>query len=130
MKFWIPSYTIDEVISFKKAIDTADNPAKGFILLKEIERKRVIVKKATVKQISQSTNIDYIFCVIATAESSLDVECYIYTRDWRNQEDVYLVAQLKPGDSIYVVGRFSRFLKLLGQQYAVELVESNIKKLR
>ncbi|GAB4219330.1 MAG TPA: hypothetical protein PLO73_04885 [Spirochaetota bacterium] len=131
MKFWIPSYSFDEVIAIKAQIDAAENPAKGFLLLKQLERKRVTVNNAIVKQISNSINIDYTFSVIATVEhSSGPIDCYIYTRNWRNEEDFTSVARLKSGDTIYVIGRFSRFLKLPGNKYAVELVESNISKLK
>lgn len=131
MKFWIPSYSFDEVIAIKNQIDAAENPAQGFLLLKQLERKRVKVNNAIVKQISNSINIDYTFSVIATVErSSGTIDCYIYTRNWRNDEDYMSVAQLKPGDTIYVIGRFSRFLKFPGNKYAVELVESNISTLK
>lgn len=131
MKFWIPLYSFDEVIAIKTQIDAAENPAKGFLFLKQLEGKRVKVNNAIVKQIGNSINIDYTFSVIATVEhSSGPINCYIYTKDWRNFEDYYSVAQLKPGDTISVVGRFSRFLKFPGTQYAVELVESNISKLK
>jgi len=127
MKFWIPSYSFDEVIAIKNQIDAAENPAQGFLLLKQLERKRVKVNNAIVKQIGNSINIDYAFSVIATVEhSSGPIDCYIYTRNWRNDEDYTSVARLKPGDTIYVIGRFSRFLKFPGNKYAVELVESNI----
>lgn len=131
MKFWIPSYTFDEVIKIKTEIDAADNPAKGYLLLKKLERNRVVIKSATVKQIGNSINIDYTFGVIAAVQhSSGTTECYIYTKNWRNDEDFQSVAQLKPGDTISVVGLFSRFLKFPGNQYAVELVEANISKLK
>lgn len=127
MKFWIPSYSFEEVIAIKNQIDTAANPAQEFLFLKQLERKRVKVNNAIVKQIGNSINIDYTFSVIATVEHSTGpIDCYIYTRNWRNQEDYNSVAQLKPGDTIYVIGRFSRFLKFPGNKYAVELVESNI----
>jgi len=127
MKFWIPTYSFDEVIAIKAQIDMAENPAQGFLLLKQLERKRVKVNNAIVKQIGNSINIDYAFCVIATVEhSSGPIDCYIYTRNWRNDEDYTSVARLKPGDTIYVIGRFSRFLKFPGNKYAVELIESNI----
>lgn len=127
MKFWIPSYSFEEVIAIKNQIDTAANPAQEFLFLKQLEKKRVKVNNAIVKQIGNSINIDYTFSVIATVEHSTGpIDCYIYTRNWRNQEDYNSVAQLKPGDTIYVIGRFSRFLKFPGNKYAVELVESNI----
>lgn len=126
-QFWITSYSIQEVIEKKKAIDSADNPAQSFVLLNELVRKKVVIDKAIVKQVISSTNIDYKFCVIVTVESpSGPVECYVYTKNWLNDEDISVVAELKPGDTVYVVGRFTRFLKLVGQQYAVELVESNV----
>ncbi len=131
MQFWIPLYTFDEVIQIKTQIDAAENPAKEYLLLKKLERNRVVVKSATVKQIGNSINIDYTFGVIATVQhSSGTTECYIYTKNWRNDEDFQSVAQLRPGDTINVVGRFSRFLKFPGNQYAVELVEANISKLK
>ncbi|MGQ9844156.1 MAG: hypothetical protein ACUVRK_11430 [Spirochaetota bacterium] len=127
MKFWIPAYLFDEVIVIKNQIDTAKNPAQEFLFLKQLEKKRVKVNNAIVKEIVNSINIDYTFSVIATVEHSTGpIDCYIYTRNWRNQEDYNSVAQLKPGDTIYVIGRFSRFLKFPGNKYAVELVESNI----
>lgn len=131
MKFWIPSYTFDEVIAIKNQIDATENPAQGFLLLKQLERKRVEVNNAVVKQIGNSINIDYTFSVIATVEHpSGPIDCYVYTRNWRDDEDYTSVARLKPGDTIYVIGRFSRFLKFPGNKYAVELVESNITKLK
>ncbi|MCX8124622.1 MAG: hypothetical protein N3F66_10750 [Spirochaetes bacterium] len=131
MKFWIPMYSFDEVIAIKSQIDTAENPAQGYILLKQLERKRVKVSNATVKQIGNAINIDYTFSVIATVQhSSGTIECYIYAKNWRNDEDLQSVAMLKPGDTISVVGRFSRFLKFPGNQYAVELVEANISRLK
>lgn len=127
MKFWIPSYSFDELIAIKTQIDAAENPALGFLFLKQLEGKRVKVHNAVVKQIGNSINIDYTFSVIATVEhSSGPIDCYIYTRNWRNEEDFTSVARLKLGDTIYVIGRFSRFLKLPGNKYAVELVESNM----
>ena len=128
-KFWIASYSIHEIIEKKNAIDSADNPAMSFVLLDQLDRKKVVIEKGIVKQVMPSANIDYKFCVIVTVEhSSGVVECYVYTKNWLNEEDLTSVAELKPGDVVYVVGRFSRFLKLLGQQYAVELLEANLSK--
>lgn len=131
MKFWIPMYTFDEVIAKKNEIDRAQNPAHSFLLLRELENRRVVISKAVVKQIAPSANIDYAFCVTVTVQhSSGTIECHIYTRNWRNNEDIHNVAQLQQGDEITIIGRFSRFLKLLGPQFAVELVEANITKLK
>ena len=131
MKIWVSSYTFDEVIAQKNAIDAAQNPAEGYMLLKELEKKRVIIKKAVVKEVVPSTNIDYNFCVVATVDHpSGSIECHIHTRNWRNEEDIDSIAKLKPGDTIHVVGVFKRFLKLLGQQYVVEIVEANISKVK
>ena len=131
MKIWVSSYTFDEVIAQKNAIDAAQNPAQGYMLLKELEKKRIVIKKAVVKEVVPATNIDYNFCVVATVEhSSGNIECQIHTRNWRNEEDIDCIAKLKPGDTIQVVGVFKRFLKLLGQQYVVEIVDANISKVK
>jgi len=99
--------------------------------LKELEKKRIVIKKAVVKEVVPATNIDYNFCVVATVEhSSGNIECQIHTRNWRNEEDIDCIAKLKPGDTIQVVGVFKRFLKLIGQQYVVEIVEANISKVK
>jgi len=114
---------MDGVVNEKIQIDGTDNPAKKDVITKELTNRRVRLFDVTVKDIADSNNIEYDFCVKADVQTKKGmVECCIYTRD------VKTVARLVKGKSrIDVVGVFDRFFTILDDYYTrVDIIRSSI----
>lgn len=114
---------IESVVEEKARMDLADNPAMKFIINEDLGKREVHLYGLTVKDVTDSTNIDYEFCVIADVLTKKGlVECHIYSKD------VKTVARLQKGRSkINAVGDFGRFFSLLDDYYTrLEVVKAVI----
>ena len=114
---------MDEVVNEKIQIDGTDNPAKKDVITKELANRRVRLFDVTVKDITDSNNVEYDFCVKADVQTKKGtVECCIYTKD------VKTVARLVKGKSrIDAVGVFDRFFTILDNYYTrVDIIRSSI----
>lgn len=122
--FFKPAINIKEVIAVKDKIDTSGNPAQKYILSENLREETVKIQGLTVKDITESSNIDYDFCVISDVQTDKGpVECYIYTKN------TYIISKLEKGKSkINVVGKYSRFFTMLDQYYTkLEIINSEIE---
>ncbi len=120
---------VNKAIEYKQDIDQTKNPARAELIKKELKKKRVRLENVLVKDVVGSTNIDYNFSVVvAVPYNGKTVECYVYARDWYNQEDVKTISKLIPGTSkVDVVGDFGRFFTLLDDSYTkIEILNANI----
>jgi hypothetical protein len=114
---------IDGVVSEKMRMDQTDNPAMNYMIRDELGKRRVQLFNVTVKDVTESTNIDYDFCVIVDVQTKKGlVECHIYSTD------VKTVASLVKGKTkIDAEGDFGRFFSLLDDYYTrVEMLKSSI----
>ena len=114
---------MDAVVDQKSLMDAAENPAKKLIIYNDLREKRVRLFNCLVKDVVQSTNIDYDFCIIVDVQTKKGmVECYIYSCD------VKTIARLVKGRSmIDVTGDFSRLISLVGDFYAmIEIVKASV----
>ncbi|OHD65882.1 MAG: hypothetical protein A2176_03475 [Spirochaetes bacterium RBG_13_51_14] len=114
---------MDGVIDEKVRMDEADNPAKKLMIKEELGGRRIQLFDLTVKEVTESTNIDYDFCVIADVQTKKGaVECHIYS------SNVKTVSRLVKGKSkIDVTGEFGRFFTLLDNYYTrLEIVKASI----
>lgn len=115
---------MDEVVDNKIQIDGADNPAKRFVLKKDLANKRIKLFDVTVKDVVESSNVEYDFCVKVDVQTKKGpVECYIYSTD------VKTVSRLVKGKTkIDVAGVFGRFFSLLDDYYTkVDIIRACIK---
>ena len=115
--------TIKDLIIQKEKIDTTENPAEVLLLKNSLSEKILFLDKILVKDIVNSTNVDYDFCIIAEVPSEKGtIECYIYTKNVRR------ISQLKKGSSIISVkGEFKRYFSMLDNFYTkVEITNSII----
>lgn len=114
---------IDDLIQYKEKIDNTDNPAEAYILKTDLVSKIVLLKGLLVKDIVDSTNVDYQYCVISELQTEKGIiECYIYTKNIRRIS--YLV---KGKTVIDVRGQFGRFFSTLDNYYTkIEIINSNI----
>lgn len=114
---------IDGVVNEKSRIDQTDNPAMKYIIKEGLGKRRVQLYNVTVKDVIESTNIDYDFCVIVDVQTKKGpVECHIYSTD------VDTVAKLVKGRTkIDAEGDFGRFFSLIDDYYTrVEMLKSSI----
>jgi hypothetical protein len=114
---------IDAVVNEKARMDQSDNPAMKFIINAELGKRRVQLFNVTVKDVIESTNIDYYFCVIVDVQTKKGpVECHIYTID------IGTVSKLVKGKTrIDAEGDFGRFFSLIDDYYTrVEMLNSSI----
>jgi hypothetical protein len=115
---------IDAVVDEKARIEATDNPALKQIIRDELGKRRIELVGLTVKDVVDSNNIDYDYCVIADVQTPKGpVQCHIYTTD------VKTVAKLVKGKSIIdASGDFGRFFSLLDSYYTrLEVVRASIK---
>lgn len=115
--------TIKELIITKEKIDHTENPAEVLLLKNSLSEKILILDEILVKDIVNSTNVDYDFCVIAEVPSEKGtIECYIYTKNIKR------ISQLKKGETIISVkGEFKRYFSMLDNFYTkVEITNSTI----
>lgn len=115
---------IDGVVEEKTRIDASDNPAMKQQIRDELGNRRIELTGLVVKDVVDSNNIDYDYCVIADVQTQKGaVQCHIYTTD------VKTVAKLQKGKSIIdVSGDFGRFFSLLDAYYTrLEIVKASIR---
>jgi len=115
--------TINELLTAKESIDNSQNPAEALLLKNKLSKKVLKLKDLTVKDIVNSTNVDYDFCVLADVQSDKGlIECYIYTKNIRR------ISQLKKGQTIInVKGKFNRYFSMLDNYYTkIEITNSEI----
>ena len=115
--------TINDLLTAKENIDKSTNPAEILLLKNNLSEKILILQDVTVKDIINSTNVDYDFCVQAEIQSEKGpIECYIYTKNIRR------ISQLKKGKSIITVrGEFKRYFSMLDNYFTkIEITNSEI----
>lgn len=100
---------MDDVMVKKEQIDMANNPAKQLVLKQELGNRRIVVTDLVVKDVTESANIDYDFCVVVDVPTKKGtVECYVYSKSIRK------LAQLEKGKTkIDISGEFGRFFTAL-----------------
>jgi len=77
---------MEEVVNEKIQIDVADNPAKKFILKKDLANRRIKLFDVTVKDVTSSNNIEYeLLCEGRCADKKGLVECNIYSTNVKNR---------------------------------------------
>ncbi len=129
LRWFRPKTTIREVIRAKEEIDGTDNPARKHMILKGLRDGLVSIDKTVVKDIIPSNNIDYEFCVVVDIPYEKGkVECYIYSKNLYEKEDIKTMSRLEKGKSVIdAVGEFNRFFTLLDEAYVkIELINANI----
>lgn len=116
--------SINELLIAKEKIDATDNPAESFLLRNSLSEKVLVIENIKVKDIVQSTNVDYDFCIISEMQTEKGlIEFYIYTKNVRR------ISQLKKGESVIdVKGAFSRFFSMLDSYYTkIEITNALIE---
>ncbi len=129
LRWFRPKVDIMDVIKAKEEIDRAENPAKKYLIVNNLRDDLVNIKSAVVKDILPSSNIDYDFCVVVDIPYEKgNVECYLYSKNLYEKEDVATIARLKKGKSVVsAVGEFSRFFTQLDDVFVkIELVNTTI----
>lgn len=115
--------TINDLMTAKEKIDKSKNPAEVLLLKNDLAEKVLILQDVKVKDIIESTNVDYDFCILADIQSEKGaIECFIYTKNIRR------ISQLKKGESIITVkGEFKRYFSMLDNYYTkIEITNSAI----
>lgn len=116
--------SINDLLASKEKIDASENPAESLLLRNSLSEKVIMIENLKVKDIVQSTNVDYDFCVISEMQTEKGlVEFYIYTKNLRR------ISQLRKSESIIdVKGTFSRFFSMLDNYYTkIEITNSVIE---
>jgi hypothetical protein len=118
--------TVRDAVAKRDEMEQSDNIARKALLTRDLEKKRVEIADALVKDIAASGNIDYEFSVLVTITlENVTVDCYIYT------QDVAAVAGLVKGKTrIHAIGDFGRFFTMLdNKNVKMEIVNADIKPL-
>ena len=121
--------TVIEAVKQKELMDQSDNPAFKYLILQKLKDTLIIINNVTAKDIRESGNIDYNFCVVVSVPYAKgEVECYIYAKDFYLKEDIETVSKLVKGKTrIDVIGEFNRFFTLLDETYAkIEIENASI----
>lgn len=121
--FFRDQISIKDLLIVKENIDNSKNPAEVLLLKNSLSEKVLVLDNIAVKDIINSTNVDYDFCVLADFQSEKGpIECYIYTKNIRR------ISQLKKGVSIISVqGEFKRYFSMLDNYYTkIEITNSTI----
>lgn len=116
--------TLNQALERKDAIDASENPAEKMILKNKLSDSMIVLENILVKDIIQSNNIDYDFCVVADINTDRGpIECFIYSRN------INTIAKLQKGVSrISVQGSFGRFFTMLDSYYTkLEVLNAAIK---
>lgn len=114
---------INDLIQYKEKIDHTKNPAEIYIIKADLASKIISLEGLLVKDIIESTNVDYQFCVISELQTEKGkIECYIFTKNIRR------ISYLEKGKTIIdVQGEFNRFFSTLDDYYTkVEIINSRI----
>ncbi len=121
--FLKPTITVNEAMAKKQEIDKSENPAYKSLIIRDLAKKRIRLNRVLVKDVTQSGNIDYDFCVIADVPYEKgQIDCFIYSRDTKT------ISRLKNNKSkIEVTGDFGRFFTLLDSAYTkIEITDASI----
>ena len=116
--------TMKELLTAKESIDNSKNPAEALLFKNKLSKKVLKLEDVTVKDIVNSTNVDYDFCVLADIQSDKGlIECYIYTKNIRR------ISQLKNKQTVIdVKGKFNRYFSMLDNYFTkIEITNSDIK---
>jgi hypothetical protein len=108
----------------KQEMDSTENPAMRRIIRDDLSNKIVEINNLMVKNVTNSTVIDYDYCVIADSESEgKSIEFYIYSND------ITTLSKLKKGESVIDVrGRFGKFFTMLDNYYTkIDILNASIK---
>ncbi len=124
--------SVQEAVDKKIEMDKTNNPAFIFNSTRELKNTRVHIEDIKVKDIIDSTNVDYKFCVLVSAPSTQgNIDCYIYagTGEIFTGEDIKRISKLKKDETIIdVEGDFNRFFTLFDETYTkIEIVNANIR---
>ncbi len=114
---------VNELLQYKEQLDKTDNPAEAYMIKADLVSKILILNGLTVKDIVDSTNVDYQFCIISELNTEKGkIECHIYTKNIRR------ISRLVKGKTkINVKGECSRFFSTLDDYYTkVEIINSSI----
>ncbi len=93
------------------------------ILKNELSQKVIELKDITVKDIVNSPNVDYNFCIIADVPSKKgNIECFIFSKNTKK------IARLnKQASKINVEGNFGRYFSMLDSYYTkIEILNASI----
>lgn len=123
MTFLRDELQVNELIKYKEKIDSTENPAEAYMLKTELATKIVNINGLLVRDIVESTLVDYQYCIISELQTEKGmIECQIYTKNIRR------ISYLVKGKSIINVrGEFSRFFSTLDNYYTkIEIVNSSI----
>ena len=115
---------INDLIQYKEKIDNTENPAEIYIIKADLSSKVISLENLIVKDIIESTNVDYQFCVVSELQTEKGIiEFYIFSKNIRR------ISYLEKGKTkISVKGEFNRFFSTLDNYYTkVEIINSNIK---
>ncbi|HNX24313.1 MAG TPA: hypothetical protein PKG60_09715 [Spirochaetota bacterium] len=121
--FFKDKITINDLLTVKENIDKSKNPAEVLLLKNDLSQKILILENVKVKDIINSTNVDYDFCVLADIQSDKgSIECFIYTKNIKR------ISQLKKDQSVISVkGEFKRYFSMLDNYYTkIEITNSTI----
>ena len=114
---------MDDVMVKKDQIDQANNPARQLVLKQELGNRCIVLKDLVVKDVTESSNIDYDFCVVVDAPTKKGtVECYVYSKSIKK------IAQLDKGKTkIDVSGEFGRFFTSLDTNAVkLEIIKASV----
>lgn len=123
MAFLKEEMQINDLIRYKEKIDHTDNPAEVYIIKADLSSKALSLNGLIVKDIIESTNVNYQFCVVSELQTEKGkIECYIFTKNIRR------ISYLEKGKTmIDVKGEFNRFFSTLDSYYSkVEIINSSI----
>ncbi|MCX7678298.1 MAG: hypothetical protein N2316_03685 [Spirochaetes bacterium] len=129
VRWFRPKIEIAELIKAKEEIDSTTNPAKKYLIESNLRDELVGIKSAVVKEVLPSNNIDYNFCVVVEIPYEKGyVECYLYSKNVYEKEDIATLARLQKGKTIInAVGEFNRFFTLLDDAFVkIELINTAI----
>ncbi len=121
--FMTEKITIQEIINEKEQIDSADNPARAYLLKKNMSEKVITIQDAVVKDVTESSNIDYNFCIIVDIPvKNKKIECYVYSKN------IKTISSLVKGKTVInIEGEFNRFFTMLDDYYTkIEIINASI----
>ncbi|MBN1501881.1 MAG: hypothetical protein JW982_17120 [Spirochaetes bacterium] len=112
-KMYKKSYTLNEIVAINEKIINAENIAEKKVYSQTLNNSIVEIEKAVVKNIVESQNVDYDFCVVADVENEKGkIQINIFSKN------IKVISQLKSGESVIkVIGEFGRMYKLFDDYY-------------